>query len=274
MRRDLTRIAGDSRSLLPGPSAGILQLLHPAIGAAVWEHSDFVRDPFGRVYRSVPQIWATLLAPDRDQRAKGIRDLHKGIKGVDDAGRRYHALDPDVFWWAHATFTWEMFRAVQLFFPWDLDEAGKDDLYAETVEWYEAYGVSTRPVPATYAAFVQRFDEICATELELTPAARHTIDIGAAGAVDLPGGPIGLDRIARPLVAPVARAVLFGALPSMVRKRFDLPYSTADRLRFRTLAAGLRATSPLVPTSIDRALLTWRLRALGNRTRDERYVPA
>ena len=89
--------AADFRSLLPGGSAGLLQLMHPALGHAVMEHSAFAQDPFGRVYRSIPQIWATILTPEDDAR---VHHPHE-----------YHALDPDTFWWAHATFTWQMFRS-------------------------------------------------------------------------------------------------------------------------------------------------------------------
>jgi len=257
----LVRIAGDWRSLLPGPSAGVLQLLHPTIGTVVWEQSDFVDDPFGRVYRSIPQIWATLLAPDREERGRRIRDTHKGIRG---------ALHPDAFWWAHATFTWEMFRAVELFFARQLDATERERLYADTVEWYRSYGVTMRPVPPTYADFRRRFREVCEHDLELTPAAARTIEIGVAGAFELPGGPPGVER----LVAPAARAVLFGALPRDVRRRFDLPYGSADRLRLRALATALKAGGAVVPAPANRAFLTWRLRALGAATRSQRYAPA
>ncbi|HYD08892.1 MAG TPA: oxygenase MpaB family protein [Acidimicrobiales bacterium] len=257
----LVRIAGDWRSLLPGPSAGVLQLLHPTIGDAVYTQSDFMEDPFGRVYRSIPQIWATLLAPDREERGRRIRDTHKQIRG---------ALNPDAFWWAHATFTWEMFRATELFFARRLDADDERQLYAETVEWYRQYGVSMRPVPATYADFRARFAEVIATDLELTPAATHTIDIGTTGGFELPGGPPGMER----LVAPVARAVLFGAMPRDVRRRFDLPFTTADRWQLRAVSTALKAGGAVVPTSVNRAFLTWRLRALGAATRDQRYVPA
>ena len=33
-----------------------------------------------------------------------IRGYHETIKGVDGAGRRYHAVNPETFYWAHATF--------------------------------------------------------------------------------------------------------------------------------------------------------------------------
>lgn len=116
----LWETAGDPRSLLPGTAAGILQLMLPGLGAGVTDHSNFFDDPFDRIFRSIPYIWGSIFAPDDaegDVRGRQIRDFHPDIKGVDDQGRRYHALDPDVFWWAHATFTWEMFRAHELYFP-------------------------------------------------------------------------------------------------------------------------------------------------------------
>ena len=109
----LWHLAGDWRSGLSGLSAGILQLAWPHLGQGVEEHSAFFDEPWDRIHRSVPQIWATILAPDGDERATTIRDLHRDIKGTDRHGQRYHALNPDTFWWAHATFTWEFFQTVR-----------------------------------------------------------------------------------------------------------------------------------------------------------------
>src|SRR5579884_96419 len=91
----LWRYAGDWRSMLPGSSTGLLQLLHPAIGAGVAQHSAFFEDPFARIRRSIPQIWATIFDGDESGRGRAVRDLHRAIKGDDDAGRRYHALEPE-----------------------------------------------------------------------------------------------------------------------------------------------------------------------------------
>jgi len=41
-----------------------------------------------------------------------------------------------------------MFRAAELFWRRGLDAANREELYQETVAWYECYGVSRRPVPA------------------------------------------------------------------------------------------------------------------------------
>ncbi len=75
-----------------------------------------------------------------------VRDYHIGIKGVDDQGRRYSALNPDVFYWAHATF----FKSTLLAAEWvggGLTEDQKRQLFDEHVQWYRMYGMSMRPVP-------------------------------------------------------------------------------------------------------------------------------
>ncbi|MGH2759232.1 MAG: oxygenase MpaB family protein [Actinomycetota bacterium] len=267
----LVEIAGDVRSLLPGGSAGLLQLMYPPLGHAVAEHSEFFDDPFGRVYRSIPQIWATITTPEGVGRARVIRDLHRSIGGVDAAGNRYHALEPDTFWWAHATFTWEMFRAVELFWRHPLDSVARETLYKDTVQWYECYGVSTRPVPANYSAFASRFTGICDEVLVLTPAAERAVEIALAGDISLPAIPGLLDRTARPLVAPLGRALVFGCLPASVRQRFALPWRRRDRAAFALLRSSARRGIAALPTSSHRAALRWGMRYVGSRTRDERF---
>lgn len=255
----LWRIAGDGRGLMTGTSAGVLQLLHPGLGAGVTDHSAFFEEPWARIIRSIPQIWGTIFAPDEDEgdgRGRAIRDLHPDIKGVDHAGRRYHALDPDVFWWAHATFTWEFFRAAELFFPLPLTRAEKEQLYAETVTWYRRYGVSDRPVPVDLAAFEARFAEICAHELELTPAADWVLH-PPEGAPEPPERPLPLAlRPAAPVLARLRgenlRLITLGGLPDVVRRRFSIPWTHRDRLALTATALTIRSIGATVgPRAFD-----------------------
>lgn len=274
VRGSLGWVASDFRSLLPGASAGLLQLMYPALGHAVMEHSEFMHDPFGRVWRSIPQIWATLLAPDGAERALHVRDLHREIRGVDAEGARYHALDPDTFWWAHATFTWEMFRSVQMFHRRQLNDRERDLLYAETVEWYASYGVSMRPVPSDYENFVLRFVEVCKDELELTPAAEYAIEIANRGRLGLPLVPDMAMAVIRPLIKSPGRALAFGCMPTYLRQRMDIPWTTTDRRALVMLMTAMQRGAALVPASANRKALNVGLRQVGARTRDERYQPA
>lgn len=252
-RSILWATAGDPRALLTGSTAGILQLMLPGLGAGVTDHSDFFEDPFARIHRSIPPIWRSIFSDDEEGAEVGrmIRDFHPDIKGTDDQGRRYHALDPDVYWWAHATFTWEMFRARELFFPRPLSRSGREQLYAETVTWYRRYGVSDRPVPPTVEAFEARFAEICRTELELTPAVSWVLDPGqnpaaTTDAIRLSGPLAPLSGLVTRGVADAVRTIVYGAMPDVVRRRFDLPWSHVDRARFVSLAGALRASGPAI----------------------------
>src|SRR5882757_6050225 len=101
----LWRWAGDMRIAFEGGTAGMLQTMHPAIGHALIDHSNFFDDPVDRVFRSLPGILGTVYnGPQAHATGIRVRDYHRQIKGVMPNGARYHALDPQTFWWAHATF--------------------------------------------------------------------------------------------------------------------------------------------------------------------------
>ena len=250
----LWSIAGDPRGLLPGSAAGIMQLMLPGLGAGVTDHSNFFDDPFDRIFRSIPFIWGSIYAadgPEGEAKGREIRDFHPDIKGTDHNGKRYHALDPEVFWWAHATFTWEFFRAWELYVARPLRRSERDQLYAETVTWYRRYGVSDRPVPRTYGAFRERFDQICREELELTPAVQWVLDPSAnpgarAQEVRFSGVLAPLGGIVTHLGSEVLRLLVYGAMPDIVRRRFDFAWSHADRVAFAAVCGMLRAAEPAI----------------------------
>jgi len=82
---------------------------------------------------------------------KLVRSFHGPIKGVDKYGRRYSALNPETFFWAHATFVEDIVTGYELT-GYPLSEADKEALYLESIDWYRLYGVSMRPVPPDWDA--------------------------------------------------------------------------------------------------------------------------
>ena len=79
-----------------------------------------------------------------------VRDFHREIKGDMPDGSRYHALDPETYYWAHATFVEQVLYFADTFVK-RLTDAEKEQIYLESKTWYRRYGVSDRPMPATYA---------------------------------------------------------------------------------------------------------------------------
>ena len=62
----------------------------------------------------------------------------------------------------------------------------------------------------------------------------------------LPGPLSILNGVANQAGAEVLRTIVYGSMPDVVRRRFDFPWSTADRLRFLSICGALRAMDPAV----------------------------
>jgi uncharacterized protein (DUF2236 family) len=251
----LWRWAGDKRIGFLGPTIGLLQVMHPAIGAAVVDHSDFFDDPYDRIFRSVPWILGVVYdGEDADATGRTVRDFHKGIKGVDSEGRRYHALHAETYWWAHATFQYMAEQVADRFDRHRLRTDEREQLYQEGVAWYRRYGMSERVVPPTRAAFQEVWDHYCGEVLEMNTAASRVLALIEAH--DAP--PKLPDEVAwvRPLVrtAPVRRLMYvplrlaaIGGLPPVVRERFDIPWTRRDQAALDVIELTVRHTWRFMP---------------------------
>src|SRR6185369_13747119 len=88
-----------------------------------------------RLLRSLYPIGGVVFDGDRaPQTGAEVRNYHIGIKGVDDQGRRYNALNPDVFYWAHSTFFMGTILTAERFGD-GLTEAQKRQLFDEHITW-------------------------------------------------------------------------------------------------------------------------------------------
>jgi uncharacterized protein (DUF2236 family) len=88
-----------------GLREAMLQNMHPGLAAGVEHHSVFFEDPRARGERSIGPIMSVVYGGSTSHEwGKVVRGFHGSIKGVDKYGRRYSALNPETFFWAHATF--------------------------------------------------------------------------------------------------------------------------------------------------------------------------
>jgi uncharacterized protein (DUF2236 family) len=241
------RYFGDARGLLFTVRAGVLQAMHPAISAALLEHSDFFENPWNRLLRSAAPILGVVYdGPRAGQTGAWVRDQHKTIKGTHAGGRKYHALGPDAFYWAHATF-FESMIAVQGQLGNRLSRLDRERLYDESIGWYELYGLTMRPVPADYKAFKAYWAHMLADVLEPTEVAVGSFQGGMSLPAPYPWlqGPAWW--VLRPLVARGPTWIARGTLPAEARELLGLTWSTADEVALRAMMTSLRASWPLVP---------------------------
>jgi uncharacterized protein (DUF2236 family) len=129
------------------------------LGQGVLDHSVFFADTAARIKRSLPPIFMTVYGSENDNEGSRVRDFHHTIKGDMPDGGRYHALDPQTYFWAHATFVEQVLYFADTFVK-RLTEAEKEQIYLESKTWYRRYGVSDRPMPANYAEFQRYWDRM------------------------------------------------------------------------------------------------------------------
>ena len=224
-------------------------MMHPAITAALIDHSNVFENPMQRLIRSAGPILGVIYDEDGEATARWVRDQHPPIRGRDAQGRRYHALDPETYYWAHATF-FESQIATQELFGTPLTAAEKEQLYAESITWYARYGLTMRPVPPDYQAFQRYWQTMLEDVLEPTSIARAAVRTTR----DLPAPHPAIEGVmwaaARPLISRGGPWLTRGTLPPQAQEMLGSSWSRADQLALDGLCSFVRTTWPIVPTAM------------------------
>ncbi|MFI6244485.1 oxygenase MpaB family protein [Micromonospora sp. NPDC050795] len=239
---------GDWRNMLVVLWAGSLQNMHPRLGVAVEQHSQFFQERWQRVFRSFyPILGVVYDGPHAPQTALKVREYHAAIQGEDSHGRRYHALEPDLFYWGHAVFFMTMIRFGDRFMG-GVTEAERRLLFEEHVQWYRLYRLTMRPVPETWDDFQRYWEHVCVHVLEDTRAARDVLDLRGVERPPfmmwLPGAwwSRGWQVFARAFVW-----LTVGLYDPVIRERLGFEWSEADERWHRRLGRLVHRVFMLIP---------------------------
>lgn len=234
------RYFGDNRMYLIGPRPAVLQNMLAELGQGVLDHSVFFSDTAARVKRSLPPIFMTVYGTEDDNRGSQVRDFHRDIKGdmtlPNGEVKRYHALDPETYFWAHATFVEQVLYFADTFVK-RLTYAEKEQIYLESKTWYRRYGVSDRPMPATYAEFVEYWDRMMAEIVVAHETAQYGVGYVTKG-FPRPRGVAPLAwKVLAPVFNPVAAFITTGGMPPRSRDLLELPWSDRREKAYQAFAA-------------------------------------
>lgn len=97
-------VHGDFPSMMiGGVSSLLLQMLHPAALAGVWDHSNFREDMHGRLRRTAKFIGVTTRGSTEAANAAiaRVRAIHEYVAGSMPDGTPYAANDPALLTWVH-----------------------------------------------------------------------------------------------------------------------------------------------------------------------------
>ncbi|CRK61111.1 hypothetical protein [Alloactinosynnema sp. L-07] len=239
------RVMADARTFLCGGRALLLQVAHPAVGAAVRDHSTFKTDPWPRLWGTVNSaLRLTYGGPRAVDEATRLRALHRDITGVDASGNRYHALDPAAYFWVHATLLDSAITAWH-HFATPIPQADQHTMYEEWRALGLLLGIPTRAMPEDLPAFRTYMAEMT-TRLSDNPTV-HDVLTAIAGAIPPPIPHLPLWHPISERLGNHLTALTLGTLPPDLRDRLGLPWTSMDALAFARTADRIRTTVSRLP---------------------------
>jgi uncharacterized protein (DUF2236 family) len=234
------RYFGDNRMYLIGPRPAVLQNMLAELGQGVLDHSTFFADTAERLKRTIPPIFNTVYGSNDDNAGRQVRDFHQHVKGDMPDGGRYHALDPETYYWAHATFVEQVLYFADTFVK-RLTRAEKEQIYLESKTWFRRYGVSDRPMPANYAEFERYWDRMMDEIIVAHPTAKYGVGYVTKGFPRPKAAPPWLWRLTAPMFNPIAAFLTTGGLPPRARDLLGLPWSGSQERRYQRFATFWRS---------------------------------
>src|SRR5437879_1822055 len=142
--------------LLGGTASLLMQVAHPLVAAGVERHSDFRRDPFGRLRRTLNTTLAVVYAePGRAHAAlRRIDRRHGPVKGTTAEGRTYDARDPALLLWVQATLVLTSLRLYEAVLG-RLSPADREAYWQETRPVAALLGIPTYLQPGRLADLIR-----------------------------------------------------------------------------------------------------------------------
>jgi uncharacterized protein (DUF2236 family) len=210
----IRRVHADSSMFVGGLRALLFQSLHPSAMAGVAQHSDYRRDPWGRLQRTADFLAATTFGPaTQAQRAVDrVHRVHRRVVGVASDGEPYAANDPHLLEWVHLAELDSFLAAHDRYGEAPLVGGERDRYVAEAAVVARALGVVDPP--ETEARLRARLDAF-------RPELRGTREARAAARYLLLQPP--LPAAARAPYGLIAGAAV-ALMPAWTRRPLRLPW--------------------------------------------------
>jgi len=223
--------------MLGGGAAVLLQVAHPLVAVGVADHSDYHRDLWQRLARTLRALYLIAFGTREEAERAGaaVQAVHAHVHGRTalplgpfPAGTQYSAKDPELQLWVHATLVYASLSIYQRS-ERQLSPAEQERYYGEMALVAQLFGTPAEVIPPTLAAFWDYFDaQVASPVITVTPIAAEIAGV----ILDAP-----LPRALR-LFAPAHRLATAAQLPPRLRDEYGLRWTP---LRNLALPHALRA---------------------------------
>ncbi len=233
------RVHADFPGMLSGGLCALmLQTLHPAALAGVWDHSNFRQDLVGRLRRTTHFVAGTSYAPraEADRLVARVRRIHSKVRGITETGAPYSADDPALLTWVHVTEAYGFLQGYRRYCA-PVTRADADRYYDETRAVAEALGA--RDVPRTEADVEEYFRQV-QPALAFTARSQTVLEILAVMRLPVP-----MPGLSRDVFLGAGAALLPAWAEQLLRR------SPRQAQGAQLGAAALRAVAPLFRAALN-----------------------
>lgn len=235
----------DRSMWVAGVRALMLQALHPVAMQGVWQRSDFLTDPTGRLLRTAHFVAVTTYGSPTEAEALGerIRRVHSALPFTDPRTGRHHRIDEhDLLVWVHcAEVSSYLETTMRAGVPLSPDEC---DRYLDEQSRSAGYvGLDRDDVPRSVDT-MRRYLSGMRPQLHVTPEARRAVRF-----LLWPKVPEHLSWLEplKPLWFPIG-ALAYNGLPAWARRAYGvLPEIPGGRTAGTEALRALRALLNRVP---------------------------
>jgi uncharacterized protein (DUF2236 family) len=233
----LRRVGAEPALLLGGGRALLLEVAHPLVAAGVAEHSNFERDPFGRLQRTLDAMRAISFGDRRSAlaAARAVERAHLRVRGRlaaatgrFPAGTPYSGRDPGLVLWVWATLVDTALKVYERFVE-PLPPDALAAYHADQAVVARLLGASSDGVPRDPAGFRRYVDGVLASDVLAVGEQGRAI----ARAVLDPAQPLPAAGLMRLLTAAL--------LPERLREAFGLAWDAERAARLEALVSSVRS---------------------------------
>ena len=240
------RVARERALYIGGLRALLMQVAHPKIAQAGYDHSNFYADPIARFHRTFAVVHGLVFGTQDEaiHAATRLYAIHQQVYGqvteplTSLDGQRYSATDSHLLLWVFATLVDSAICVLQQVLPpqrwydWDA-------YYQESKKFALLCGVAVADVPPTRQDFHGWIDEMVGgPEIMVTPEALHI------KSVLLNGAPI------LRTISPFYKTAAAALLPTKLRTSYGLRWNRWDQLVFRLAIRSVKITLPWLPANL------------------------
>jgi uncharacterized protein (DUF2236 family) len=227
---------------LGGGAAVLLQVAHPLVAAGVADHSDYRRDLWSRLGRTLQALYLITFGSKAEAEQAGaiVQAVHRSVHGSTyrrlgpfPRGSNYSAEDPELMLWVHGTLVDASLTAYQRF-ERPLSPGEQEQYYREMATVAQLFGTPEDVLPRTLSEFREYWNaQLESGTITVTEPAREI----AAVILQAPLPPL------MRLLAPAHRLATAALLPPRLRHEYGLRWSALHQLALAAAARSLKATA-------------------------------